>query len=84
MHHFYLKASYPGKVFVKNSIYDTEKSISLVKLLSWSPSWSDVPEPIVPAGMTLERRWYLFDKIRKYCPTKVQDTVCAMPLEPRP
>ena len=84
MHHFYFKATHPGKVIVKNSINDTEKSINLVKSLSWSPSWSDVPEPIVPAGMTLERRWYLFDKIREYCPTEVQDRVCPMPLEPRP
>ena len=84
MHHFYFKASHPGKVFVKNSISDTEKSINLVKSLSWSPSWSDVPEPIVPAGMTLERRWYLFDKIREYGPTKVQDIVSPMPLEPCP
>ena len=83
MHHFHFKASHSGKVFVRNSINDSEKSINLVKVLSWSTSMTDVPEPIVPAGITLEQRWYLFDKIHEYWPTEVQDIVCPMPLEPR-
>ena len=85
MHHFHFKSSVPGTVLVKDTIDDKEwKSITLVKSSSWQPSSGDLPHPSVPAGLSLERQYYLFDKIREFIPSEFQDLVCPKPTQPRP
>ena len=85
MHHFHFKSSAPGTVSMKDTIDDKEwKSITLVKSSSWQPSSGDLPHPIVPAGLSLERQHYLFDKIREFVPSEFQDLVCPKPTQPRP
>ena len=77
MHHFWFSRDFPGKVKVRNSTTDSWRTINLLKDTSWRPS--DFPEQLVPHGLTLERQWYLFDKIREFCPEQCQDLVCPKP-----
>ena len=78
MHHFHFSSAHPGKVFVKNNSSDAERSINLLRQ-PWNTTSRDMPQEIIPQGLSLERRWYLFDKIREFCPEHVQDQVCPKP-----
>ena len=72
MHHFHFSRDNPEGVKVKNKASDQERSINLLKG-PWSPRQGDLPEQIIPKGLSLERRWYLHDKIREFCPEQVRD-----------
>ena len=78
MHHFHFSRDNPGGVKVKNKASDLEQSINLLKG-PWSPTQDYLPEQIIPKGLSLERRWYLYDKIREFCPEQVRDQVCPKP-----
>ena len=81
MHHFRFSSSNPGKVFVKTKLSDkNERCINLLRQ-SWKPTGRDMPQLIIPKGLSLERRLYLHDKIREFCPEHVQDLVCPKPVE---
>ena len=80
MHHFHFSRDYPGGVKVKNKASDLERSINLLKG-PWNPTQDDLPEQIIPKGLSLERRWYLHDKIREFCPEQVRDQVCPKPTQ---
>ena len=82
MHHFRFTADHPGCVFVRNCSDDTERKIKLVKDPLWQPSKSSLPEQIIPPGLSLERQWYLYQKIREFCPDEVKDVVCPLPATP--
>ena len=41
------------------------------------------PEAIQPTGLSLQRRWYLIDKICDFCPDDTKDLVCPKPQNPR-
>lgn len=84
MHHFRFTADHPGCVFVRNSSDDTERKIKLVKDLSWKPSKNCLPEQVIPSGLSLERQWYLYQKIREFCPDDTKDLVCPQPSTPLP
>ena len=45
----------------------------------WLPSQVEKPPTITHAGLSLEKRKYLYDKIRKYCQEDVQNLVCPNP-----
>ena len=81
MSHFRFTSSSPGKVFVRNACDATsnEKEINLLKDISWLPQPSSLPSIVSPDGLSLQRQWYLYDKIREFCPLEVQDLVCPMP-----
>ena len=81
MHHFRFSASNPGVVYVKISCNDTEKEIKLLKT-PWQPTLANMPNIIPPPGLTLERQWYLFNKIREFCPDESKDLVCPKPSVP--
>ena len=83
MHHFRFSALHPGVVFVKNSCNDRERAIKLLKT-PWQPTSDDMPNIIPPPGLTLERQWYLFNKIREFCPDESKDIVCPKPSVPLP
>ena len=68
MHHFKFPATHPGRVFVKNTNDGPEREITLKKVDSWQPLSSDLPDEIVPPGLSLERQWYLHNKIHEFCP----------------
>lgn len=82
MHHFRFNAELPGYVMVKESSDGTERRIKLVKDTTWKPSLATLPEIITPPGLTLEREWYLYNKIREFCPENTKDIVCPLPQQP--
>ena len=84
LHHFRFEAKSPGAVYVKSKNNDSERKITLIKDTSWSPSASDLPSVIAPPGLSLERQWYLFEKIREYCSDATKDAVCPKPSRPLP
>ena len=77
--HFRFTHEEPGVVYVKSSGCGAEKRITLLKDTLWQPSPSDLPSVIVPNGLSLERQWYLYTKIREFCPEAVKDLVCPKP-----
>ena len=80
MHHFRFNFSSPGVVFVKSESSGPERKINLLKNTSWVPSADDLPSLIIPTGLSAERKQYLFDKIREFCPAEKRDSVCPKPL----
>ena len=60
----------------------TEQSISLIVDHTWAPSAGDLPELVLPAGLSLERQWYLHNTIVEYCEEEVRDHVGPKPLTP--
>ena len=38
--------------------------------------------PWTPSALSSNRQWYLFNKIREFCPEECQDITCPMPSEP--
>ena len=78
--HFRFTSSKPGVVYVRNSCeINNEKKVILLKDMSWRPLASDLPGIVTPEGLSLTRQWYLYEKIREFCPVEVQDLVCPMP-----
>ena len=53
---------------MKNTNDGPEREIKLKKVDSWQPLSSDLPDEIVPPGLSLERQWYLYNKIHEFCP----------------
>lgn len=84
MHHFRFTTDHPGVVYVKNSSDDPERLIQLVKSTTWQPSPDSLPAQIISPGLSLERQWYLYQKIREFCPDNVKDIVCPKPTTPLP
>ena len=74
--HFRFDASMPGVVHYKTSSDSEEQMIVLLKNTAWSPQASSLPNPVVPAGLSVERQWYLYNTIAEYCPETVRERVC--------
>ena len=81
MHHLTFTVSKPGSVVVKDTVNSPERTIKLLQDDKWKPQPSDLPTVIQPPGLSLERRQYLFDKIREFCPEDCQDIVCPNPAQ---
>ena len=75
MHHFRFVSSSPGAVFVKSVGSGSERKINLLRNTSWAPSAHDLPDVVVPMGLSAEQQKYLYDKIREFCPADKQDSV---------
>ena len=83
LHHFRYSASSPGTVFVKTQA-DAEESALDLLLADWQPSPSTLPQRIEPRGLSDERQWYLYERIRPFCSYAHRDTVCPEPSVPNP
>ena len=81
MQHFHFYHHFPGQVKVRSESDGTERTIDLRKEPSWLPAATELPARIVPPGLSLERQWYLFEKVREYCPDHCKDLVCPTPRE---
>ena len=80
MAHLRFSSDSPGYVHVKNSTdAKTEQKIKLVKDVSWRPQMSSLPDEIVPDGLSVKRQWYLYEKVREFCPAEYRDVVCPLP-----
>ena len=80
-HHFRFEWNHPGVVFLKKIATADEEERCLLRGV-WSPYARDKPPPTPPPGLSLERKKYLFDKIREYCREDTRDLVCPQPDSP--
>ena len=79
LHQFRFSVAKRGVVFVKELSTATEREIRLVRDDSWKPSPHELPVVVIPNGLSAERKQYLYDKIREFCPDDKKDTVCPKP-----
>ena len=79
--HFRFERDRPRLVFLKKTAPADEEQQVLLRGV-WSPFLVDKPPSVTPAGLSLERRRYLYEKIREYCREDVRDLVCPDPGRP--
>ena len=82
-HQFHIRSSSPGTIECREFSDTSTITVSLLKD-AWQPAATDLPPTISPSGLSSERQWYLFDKIRPFCEDKYQDITCPQPPIPRP
>ena len=80
-HHFRFPSSEPGVVYTMLSSDSEEEKL---KDNTWHPEPSLLPSQITPKGLSNERQWYLFNKIREFCPEEARDLTCPEPSVPQP
>ena len=85
LHSFQISSPSSGDVEVVVRDYsDTpEQHVSLVRDTTWTPSSTVLPTVCKPVGLSSDRQWYLFDKIREYCADNAKDLSCPLPSVPR-
>ena len=83
LHHLRFSHDHKGSVFTKLKSDSPEVEHKLLKH-DWCPTSTELPEPILPSGLSLSRQWYLFNKIWDFCPQESQDTTCPKPGVPEP
>lgn len=82
-HHLRFSSAHKGSVFVRETSDGPEVEYKLLKN-EWSPTATDLPECNTPSGLSANRQWYLFNKIREFCPEEAQDVTCPKPGVPEP
>ena len=80
-HHLRFSESNKGHVFVRSKSDSPEVDVKLLKD-DWNPDHTELPERIMPSGLTLNRQWYLHNKIREFCPDECKDLTCPEATEP--
>ena len=70
MHHLTFTSTKRGYVVVKDSVDGLEREIKLMQDDHWALTADSLPPTIPPPGLSLERRQYLFEKIREFCPVE--------------
>ena len=81
MHHLTFTDAKLESAIVKDTVDSPEREIRLIQNSSWKPIKDSVPPIIPPPGLSRERRQYLFEKIRKFCPPHCQDLVYPDPAQ---
>ena len=72
-----------GHVFIRSKSDSPEVDMKLLKD-DWSPDPTELPERLTPSGLTLNRQWYLYHKIREFCPDECKDLTCPEPSDAPP
>ena len=80
-HHFHFSAEVPGTVVIQKFSDSDSTKHTLTSDIALADQF---PEIIVPPGLSLQRQWYLHDKIREFCPDHTKDIVCPKPSSPQP
>lgn len=83
-HHFRFPASKPGVMYVRLHCDTEEEEFILLKKDDWRPESSLLPDQITPKGLSIERQWYLYEKIREFSPEVARDLTCPEPDVPKP
>ena len=78
-HHFLFSSLHPGTVRVKQYCESEEITHLILKDQAWRPTAAEHPPVIHPTGLTIDRQWYLFQKIREFCSVDTRDLVCPFP-----
>lgn len=77
-HHFRFTIDSPGVVFVKEFSDSDEIAVNLLKDEPWVPNSRQLQTRYTGLD-SLERQQYLFEKVREFCPSDVQDRVYPKP-----
>ena len=75
--HFRFTHEHPGKVFARSTCDGDEKEFSLVRDNSNQTLIREFPNGIPPPGLSAERRQYLYEKIREFCPEEVRTLIMS-------
>lgn len=73
-HHFRFSIDHPGKVFCRLFADSPEEEFQMLKNQLELPP-IDLPPQVVPSGVDLERKNYLFREIRQFCQPDTEDFV---------
>ena len=81
LHHLVFSSDKPGIAMVRETTDGAEKKLTLLTAAHkhWKPSPMQLPPILTPEGLSQERRQYLFEKIREFCPPHCRDIVCPNP-----
>ena len=80
LHHMRFSRSKPGVCFVRTAPDAAVKELKILAEDGWKVPPDEMPPIIQPEGLSAERRKYLFEKIREFCPPNCQDLVCPSPI----
>jgi len=76
--HFHIEADAPGIIKVKCSIDDKEKTYFLLKEKTFQfDERPKKPQCFTSKGLSAERQWYLYDKIRLHIPSEMDKDMTA-------
>lgn len=83
-HQFNFVAQKPGRVLVKR-FSDSEQLELDLRKRDFSFSSAELPPVVHPKGLSEERQWYLFEKIRPFCSSlRSKDLTCPHPTALQP
>ena len=82
LHHIRFDAAHPGYIFVKEKSGSTEEKKCILKDKTWLPTAEQLPPVLSPSGLSLQRQWYLYDRIREYISQSCQNITCPKPDQP--
>ena len=78
LHHLHFSSATPGCIFVKERLRSSEEK-KIVKNRDWRPTKDDMSPVLTPSGLSLQRQWYQYDKMREFCPVTMKDATCPKP-----
>ena len=78
-HHFQVDINEPGALTCKENVNSKPVTVNLLRNLESLPPVGKLPEIIVPKGLSVERKKYLFDEIRAFCKEGTEDVVAPCP-----
>ena len=82
-HNFRVNSSQPGTVFLR-TYSDSDMTQCAILKAGLSSVSTGMPEKTVIPGMSLERKWYLYEQIRQHCKsTLAADITCPKPSIPK-
>ena len=73
-HHSRFESDSPGGVFVKEKIDSVKTELSLMKT-SHEPLTTEMPQQLAPSGLSLQRQWYLYQKVQEFFRVLSKDAV---------
>ncbi len=82
-HQFIFTSANNNSVECKHFTNSPSQKVTMCKDQAWHPSQFVLPPTIDPKGLSEERQWYLYDKIRPYCQEYAADSTCPLPSTPR-
>lgn len=87
-HHFSMDSNNPGTVIVKRYVDSKQETFELLKKTADYSVLSDnsiLPKEVTQEGLSPERQWYLYDKIREHIPDPIdKDKTAPLPVVSRP
>uniref|UniRef100_A0A1X7T5Z3 CCHC-type domain-containing protein n=1 Tax=Amphimedon queenslandica TaxID=400682 RepID=A0A1X7T5Z3_AMPQE len=80
--HFVVNATSPGVVAARQAVDGPVTQFNLLKEDA-EITEDELPNILPPKGMSTERKWYLYEKIRPFCRYECKDVTCPLPDAPR-